>query len=106
METSADGVWAAGDCVEIVPSHHGRQVAIALGTHANKQGRVAGINATGGYARFPGVIGTAVTKICDYEIGRTGLTEREAQSAGFDVVAATIESTTGRATTRARSRSR
>jgi NADPH-dependent 2,4-dienoyl-CoA reductase/sulfur reductase-like enzyme len=94
MATSVDGVWAAGDCIE---THHrvtGRQVLVALGTHANKQGRVAGENATGGNATFAGVIGTAVTKVCAYEIGRTGLTEREAAEAGFDDVTATIESTT------------
>jgi NADPH-dependent 2,4-dienoyl-CoA reductase/sulfur reductase-like enzyme len=68
-------------------------VFVALGTHANKQGRVAGANATGDGAMFGGVIGTAVTKICEYEIGRTGLTEREAQQAGFDFVSAKIEST-------------
>ena len=49
-----------------------------LGTHANKQGRVAGINIGGGYATFPGVVGTAVTKVCDLEVARTGLREKEA----------------------------
>src|SRR5262249_694230 len=94
MATSVAGVWAAGDCVE---SHHrvsNRPVTIALGTHANKQGRVAGINITGGDARFGGVIGTAVTKICAHEIARTGLNEQEAVDAGFDIATATIESTT------------
>jgi NADPH-dependent 2,4-dienoyl-CoA reductase/sulfur reductase-like enzyme len=93
MATSAPGVWAAGDCVE---SHHrvsNRPVTIALGTHANKQGLVIGINVTGGDARFGGVLGTAVTKICEYEVARTGLNEREAREAGFDIDTATIEST-------------
>jgi len=94
MRTSADGVWAAGDCVETRHRVSGRPVAIALGTHANKQGRVVGINATGGDASFPGVIGTAVSKICKYEVARTGLNEREAADGGFDAAAATIESTT------------
>ncbi|MEA2156883.1 MAG: hypothetical protein QOE11_3023 [Solirubrobacteraceae bacterium] len=49
---------------------------------------------TGGDARFPGVIGTAVSKICRYEVGRTGLGEAEAQAAGIDVVSATIEDLT------------
>ena len=88
------GVWAAGDCIETFHRISRKQVAIALGTHANKQGRVAGINATGGYAAFPGVIGTAITKICNYEIGRTGLSEREAKAAGFAFESARIEGTT------------
>ncbi|MGH9024813.1 MAG: FAD-dependent oxidoreductase [Acidimicrobiia bacterium] len=94
METPVAGVWAAGDCVEVRHRVSGQPVAIALGTHANKQGRVVGLNVSGGDARFPGVIGTAISKICDVEIGRTGLTEWEAIDAGFDVIGATIESTT------------
>jgi NADPH-dependent 2,4-dienoyl-CoA reductase/sulfur reductase-like enzyme len=89
-----DGVFAAGDCAE---SHHrvlDRPVNIQLGTHANKQGRIAGTNATGGDARFPGVIGTAVSKICRYEVGRTGISEREADDAGIAVVSTTIKDRT------------
>jgi NADPH-dependent 2,4-dienoyl-CoA reductase/sulfur reductase-like enzyme len=93
METSVEGVWAAGDCVESVDLVTGRRHVVALGTHANKQGRVVGINATGGDVRFRGVIGTAASKICAYEVARSGITEREAGVAGIDVVAATIEST-------------
>ena len=51
----ADGVWAAGDCCESVHRVSGERVFVPLGTHANKQGRVAGTNAGGGTARFPGV---------------------------------------------------
>lgn len=94
MATSVEGIWAAGDCVEVFHRVSRRPVAIALGTHANKEGRVVGVNATGGSLTFPGVIGTAVTKLCEHEIARTGLTEREAHEAGFTAVAATIESTT------------
>jgi NADPH-dependent 2,4-dienoyl-CoA reductase/sulfur reductase-like enzyme len=93
MATSAAHVWAAGDCVECHHRVSNRPVVIALGTHANKQGRVVGVNVTGGDARFAGVIGTAATKICEYEIARTGLNEREATDAGFDIETATIEGT-------------
>lgn len=94
MRTTAPGVWAAGDCVETFHRVTGRPVAIALGTHANKQGRVAGIGIGGGYATFPGVIGTAVTKVCEVQVGRTGLNEREAERAGFAYVTASVVSTT------------
>ncbi|MEU1586290.1 FAD-dependent oxidoreductase [Micromonospora sp. NPDC005710] len=87
------GVWAAGDCVETLHRVSGLPVHVPLGTHANKQGRVAGINIGGGYATFTGVIGTAVTKVCDLEVGRTGLREREAASAGFEFVSVIAEST-------------
>ncbi|PWU49539.1 flavoprotein oxidoreductase [Micromonospora globispora] len=87
------GVWAAGDCVETLHRVSGLPVHVPLGTHANKQGRVAGINIGGGYATFPGVIGTAVTKVCDLEVGRTGLRERDATAAGFEFVSVIAEST-------------
>ena len=99
-----EGIWAAGDCVQTVHRISGQPVHVPLGTHANKQGRVAGINIGGGYATFPGVIGTGVTKVCELEVARTGLTEKEATAAGFAFVTATVESTAGPATTRARPR--
>jgi NADPH-dependent 2,4-dienoyl-CoA reductase/sulfur reductase-like enzyme len=94
QRTSADGVWAAGDCCQSYHVVSGQPTYEALGTVANKQGRVAGINISGGYATFRGVAGTAVTRICSTEIGRTGLNEREAAAAGFETVSSTVESTT------------
>ncbi|MDX6197921.1 MAG: hypothetical protein QOJ79_1072 [Actinomycetota bacterium] len=94
MRTQVDGVWSAGDCVESVHRLSGQRVVVALGTHANKQGRVAGINIGGGYATFPGVIGTAVTKVCDLEVARTGLSMKEADAAGYRYVTAHVDSTT------------
>jgi len=94
MRTQAEGVWAAGDCVESVHRLSGQRVVVALGTHANKQGRVAGINLGGGYATFPGVIGTAITKVCELEAARTGLSSVEADEAGYAYVTAVVDSTT------------
>ncbi|MGY1707338.1 FAD-dependent oxidoreductase [Geodermatophilus sp. SYSU D00697] len=94
MHTHAEGVWAAGDCVESRHRLTGQRVVVALGTHANKQGRVAGINIGGGYATFPGVIGTAITKVCEVEAARTGLSEAEATAAGYSYVTAWVDSTT------------
>ncbi len=94
MRTQADGVWAAGDCVESVHRLSGQRMVVALGTHANKQGRVAGINIGGGYATFPGVIGTAITRMCELEAARTGLSTAEAEAAGYEFVTAVVDSTT------------
>ena len=94
MHTPTPGVWAAGDCVEVHHRVSGRPVTIALGTHANKQGRVAGVNLGGGYATFPGVVGTAVTKVCGLEVARTGLGEAEAEAAGFAFESVVVGSTT------------
>jgi NADPH-dependent 2,4-dienoyl-CoA reductase/sulfur reductase-like enzyme len=94
QRTDLDGVWAAGDCATSLHLVSQRRVHVALGTVANKQGRVAGINLGGGYATFPGVVGTAITKVCTIEVARTGLTEAEAAHDGFDAVAVTVETTT------------
>ncbi len=94
MQTEVEGVWAAGDCAESFHLVSRRAVHIALGTIANRQGRVAGINLGGGYATFPGVVGTAVTKICRLEVGRTGLREKDIGRLGLEFASARIESRT------------
>ena len=94
MQTDIPGVWAAGDCAESFHLVSRRSVHIALGTIANKQGRVAGINLGGRYATFPGVVGTAVSKICDMEVARTGLQEKEIKALGLEYVTGRIESVT------------
>lgn len=86
-------IWAGGDCVEVLNLVSGTLQHIPLGTHANKHGLVIGTNIGGGYATFPGVVGTAVSKVCDVEIARTGLKESQARAAGLQYVTAVIEST-------------
>ncbi|RLF08238.1 MAG: pyridine nucleotide-disulfide oxidoreductase, partial [Thermoprotei archaeon] len=86
MMTSVPDVYAAGDCVESVHLVTKQPMLCQLGTVAVKQGKVAGINAAGGYATFPGVLGSAVSKIFDLEVGFTGLTEWQAKQAGFEVL--------------------
>ena len=88
-----DDVWAAGDCTQVRERITGRQRYVPLGTHANKQGRVLGANLAGVPMRFPGVVGTAITKVCDLEVGRTGLTSAQATAAGFDVVSRSVVAT-------------
>jgi NADPH-dependent 2,4-dienoyl-CoA reductase/sulfur reductase-like enzyme len=94
QRTSAPNVWAAGDCAESYHLITQRHLHVALGTVANRQGRVAGINLGGGYATFGGVVGTAVSKVCATEVARSGLTEVEADAAGFAHASVTIEATT------------
>jgi NADPH-dependent 2,4-dienoyl-CoA reductase/sulfur reductase-like enzyme len=94
MRTSVPGIWAAGDVVESVNLVDGSRHNVQLGTHANKQGKVAGIDLVavlrgeeGGDATFDGHVGTAITKVCEWEIARTGLTERECVDGGIDYAA-------------------
>ncbi|MFF5444143.1 FAD-dependent oxidoreductase [Streptomyces sp. NPDC012888] len=88
-----ENVWAGGDCVEVLDLVSGRTRYVPLGTHANKHGQVIGSGVGGGYATFPGVVGTAVSKVCDLEIARTGLREKDARAVGLRFVTATIRST-------------
>jgi NADPH-dependent 2,4-dienoyl-CoA reductase/sulfur reductase-like enzyme len=94
MQTKVEGVWAAGDCVESLHLVSGKPFYIALGTVANKQGRVAGMNIGGEEATFPGVLGTAVSKICDVEVARTGLQESEIKPLGIPYAVGKVESST------------
>jgi CoA-dependent NAD(P)H sulfur oxidoreductase len=93
MRTSLPDVWAAGDCVETVNLVSGKPTWIPLGDTANQMGRVAGTNAATGEEtlEFPGVLGTGIFKVFDLGVGKTGLSEEEAEDAGFETVSAAIE---------------
>jgi len=94
METSVKDIYAAGDCAESISLITQRPTLSQLGTTAVKQGKVAGINAAGGYATFPGVLGSAVSKMFDFEVGATGLTEFFANRAGIATVTGSMTSKT------------
>ncbi len=91
MQTSDENIYAAGDCVESVHRLTKEPVWNPLGDIANLQGRIAGENAAGGSACFPGVMGTAIFKAFDLNVAMTGLTETSALAAGVRSVSATIE---------------
>jgi len=82
MRTSHPAVWAAGDCASTTHLVTGKPFWVALGTVANKSGRVAGISIGGGRAALKGVLGTAMSKHCSFEVARTGLSTREAEEEG------------------------
>jgi len=90
METSAEGIYAAGDCAETIHLVTGKRVWIPLGSTANKQGRVVGENVCDGNAIFPGVMGTTVFKTFDFNVAKTGLSMREAEKEGFHPIQAIV----------------
>jgi NADH oxidase (H2O2-forming) len=94
METDVKDVYAVGDCAEAPNIITYRPVCAQLGTIAVRQGKVAGTNAGGGYALFPGILASAVTRLFETEAGVTGLTEAAAQRAGIEVVTGAISSKT------------
>ncbi|MGI8859086.1 MAG: FAD-dependent oxidoreductase [Rubrobacteraceae bacterium] len=96
MKTSLPDVWAAGDCVETVNLASGQSAWVPLGDTANQMGRVAGTNAALGpeaALEFPGVLGSGIFKVFDLGVGKAGLSEQEAERAGFEVTSAGIETT-------------
>jgi len=94
METNVKDIYAAGDCAESINIVTKKPACPQLGTVAVRHGKVAGINAAGGYAQFTGVLGSAVTKLFDTQVGVTGLTEFFARRWGIETVTGTITSKT------------
>lgn len=94
MQTSVPGIYAGGDCAESTHRVSGKPVNYHLGDVANKHGRIAGLNIGGADERFPGILGTAITKLRDVEVATTGLTHRDALAAGLDALATSFDSTT------------
>jgi NADPH-dependent 2,4-dienoyl-CoA reductase/sulfur reductase-like enzyme len=93
LRTNIPNIFAAGDCAEHWDRLLQQPTWLPLGTTANKQGRIAGRNAAGGDEIFAGIVGTAVTRVFDLEVARTGLTAREAKAAGITSVSTTLVST-------------
>ncbi len=86
LRTTDPCIFALGDCAENVDLVTGEPAYVPLGSTANKHGRVAAVNICGGDDTYPGILGSAVCKVFDYCVGRTGLTERQARAAGFDII--------------------
>lgn len=83
MCTSQKNVYAAGDCAAHFHYVKGAYDYVALGTTANKQGRIAGLNMAGDKVRFKGVAGTALLKFFSLGIGMTGLSKEDAEKASI-----------------------
>lgn len=83
LETTVENIYAAGDCA--THFHRIKQLNdyIPLGTTANKQGRLAGLNMIGEMTEFKGIVGTSIMKFFDLTLGKTGLSEKEAEQLGI-----------------------
>lgn len=89
-----DNVWSGGDCTEVVDRLTDTRRHVPLGTHANKHGRVIGLNISGIRSVFPGIVGTSLMRFQDQEVSRTGLLESEGPAFGLDLGSVTIEAHT------------
>ncbi|ELK48726.1 FAD-dependent oxidoreductase, partial [Halobacillus sp. BAB-2008] len=93
METSILDIYAAGDCA--MQYHRVKQKLdyIPLGTHANKQGQIAGLNMVDQHKSFHGIVGTSILKFFHLSLGRTGLSAKEAEREKIPHLSVTIDST-------------
>lgn len=90
METSIKDIYACGDCVEEHLVISDSKIWMPLGSNANKEGRTAAINACGGFDKFHGVLGSAVTRCLNLTMSMTGLTEKKATTLGYKPVSVTV----------------
>lgn len=86
METNLPDVYACGDCMEQFHLITGKPVYRPLGSTANKTGRIAGDNASGGSLEFRGILGTGIFRVFGLTVGQTGLSQREALQNGYEIL--------------------
>ena len=92
QQTSHTGIWSAGDCAEAYHTLLKRNTYIPLALTANRAGRIAGLNLIGERTEFPGILGSAVCKVFELAVARTGLGYEEAKAEGLDVVKVSVTS--------------
>ena len=90
MRTNLQDIYACGDCVEKINMVSNAPVWLPQGSTANKEGRIAAINACGDVEDFEGILGSAVLRYRTLNISMTGLTEKTAQKLGYDTVSVVI----------------
>jgi NADPH-dependent 2,4-dienoyl-CoA reductase/sulfur reductase-like enzyme/rhodanese-related sulfurtransferase len=85
MQTNIKNIYACGDCAESFSLITRKPIYRPLGSTANKMGRIAGDQITGGTLEFRGILGTGIFKVFDMTVAQTGLTEKEALKSGYSV---------------------
>lgn len=93
LQTSVEGIYAAGDCACSRSMITKKPTLSLLGTTAVRHGTIAGMNAAGETVPFEGTLCSMALKVFDLKIGRTGLTEKEAREEGLDPVSGRVKST-------------
>ncbi|MBD3242419.1 MAG: pyridine nucleotide-disulfide oxidoreductase [Chitinivibrionales bacterium] len=83
MQTSAEGVYAVGDAIEVTDFVSGAKVHVPLAGPANRQGRIAADNVAGGDSRYGHTQGTAIVKVFDMSAAVTGMNEKTARRHGL-----------------------
>jgi NADPH-dependent 2,4-dienoyl-CoA reductase/sulfur reductase-like enzyme len=92
LRTSDRDIYAAGDCADAFHVVTGQKAWIPLALRANRAGWGVADNVIGKGMELPGIVGTAVFKVFDMQVARTGLNVVQAEKAGFDPVEIVIKS--------------
>ncbi len=90
LVTSDAYIYAAGDCADAYHIVTGEKTWIPLALRANRAGWAVADNVCGKEVELDGIAGTAVFKVFDLEVARTGLTAVEAEQAGFQPESVTV----------------
>ncbi len=88
--TSDPDIYAAGDCADSYHVVTGKKTWIPLALHANREGRVAADNIFGDTIELQGIAGSAIFKVFNLEVAKTGLNNEEALKHGFDPIEITV----------------
>lgn len=84
LKTSADNIWAAGDCIQIENLISQKPCRLPLGSIANRQGRIIANNISGRKSVFKGGVGAISAKMFGQVVAAAGLTEEMAEKAGIE----------------------
>ncbi|MBR2069622.1 MAG: FAD-dependent oxidoreductase [Candidatus Gastranaerophilales bacterium] len=86
MRTNIQNIYAAGDCAEKYSIITKKPLYIGLGAIANKEGRIAAINAVGNsLENFDGILASAITGFFNLTISKTGLSLKRALELSSEV---------------------
>ncbi|HCL56895.1 MAG TPA: hypothetical protein DHW82_07800 [Spirochaetia bacterium] len=88
LQTSDPDIFAGGDCATVYHTLFKKDLYIPLALGANRQGRMCGENITASLSekplkKFPGIIGSSMTKVFDFEIGKTGIGQVDIERNGI-----------------------
>lgn len=86
LQTNIEDIYAVGDCATVTNKLTKEPAWSPMGSSANIAGRIAAKNINGANVAYQGVLGTAVAKLPELNVGRTGLTEAAAKQSGYNAV--------------------
>jgi NADPH-dependent 2,4-dienoyl-CoA reductase/sulfur reductase-like enzyme len=91
LKTTDENIYSAGDCADAYHVVTGQKTWVPLALRANRAGWAVADNVTGTRTELEGIAGSAVFKVFDLQVARTGLSMGEAEKTGFDPVEVVVK---------------